>query len=55
MLTPCQHCPAFDWCKQRGCIAWNDNSRERYFELKRRSDEQNRMIDELEEMISSLP
>lgn len=48
MITPCNGCPTFDWCRRRGCIVWNDASRVRYFELERRAKESNDWIDEFE-------
>lgn len=43
MLTPCNNCPNFDWCKRHGCTTWNDESRA----LKKRDE---KAIAELEKM-----
>lgn len=53
-MSPCNGCPNFDWCDKRGCICWNDQSRQSYFELKRRSEQSNREIDELEKIFGEL-
>jgi outer membrane protease len=52
MLTPCDGCANWDWCKRRGCTTWNDESRHQYERLKRRSAESNAEIDDLERILA---
>lgn len=55
MMSPCNGCPAVDWCRKRGCICWNDRSREQYYEMERRAKTSNAEIDELEKLFGELP
>lgn len=53
-MSPCRNCPSFNWCESRGCICWNDASRQRFYEMERRAKQINAEIDELEKLFGEL-
>lgn len=53
-MKTCRDCPGEAWCENRGCIVWNERSREQYYELERRSKQMNAEIDELEKLFGPI-
>lgn len=49
----CHGCRNVDWCKRHGCMAWNDESRHKYDQVKRRSQEIEDDIDRLEKILAA--
>lgn len=54
LFIPCDGCNHSDWCRNRGCTVWNDESRHRFERAKIRSKEINDEIDKLEAEFGSL-
>ena len=54
LMPICDGCPNGDFCKRHGCTTWNDEARAKYDRMKRRAEESNREIDELERLFGAV-
>lgn len=48
LFIPCDGCRNSDWCKRHGCTTWNDHSRWKLDELRRRAKDDNDLIDKID-------